>query len=234
MMRVALAPAIIVAMAMVMAGCAQFGSQPHADSQPVRWTNSPQPIEPEALRPSDRPARNDLIILLPKANGSIGGVIVRTEGGKEILLNKAYAGVHIEGPGMMQPVTYDADRAKREFSSVVAALPGRPATFLLYFLEGKDELTPDSEPEVERVFAEIAARPYPEILVIGHTDAVGNAPFNDQLSQQRAQRVRDDLIKRGISADCIEVSSRGKRDPLVPTSEGVSEPKNRRVEINVR
>jgi len=225
MMRVALVLAIIAPM---MAGCVQFG--PH----PAGWTNSPQPIEPEALRPSDRPTRNDLIVLLPKPDGTIGGVVVRTEGGKEILLNKAYAGARIEGPGMMQPVTYDADRAKREFSSVVAALPGRPATFLLYFLEGKDELTPESEREVERVFAEIAARPYPEILVIGHTDAVGNAQFNDQLSRQRAQRVRDDLINRGISADRIEVSGRGKREPLIPTPEGVSEPKNRRVEINVR
>jgi outer membrane protein OmpA-like peptidoglycan-associated protein len=225
MMRVALALAIIATM---MAGCAQFGSHP------AGWTNSRQPIEPEALRPSDRLTRNDLIVLLPKPNGTIGGVVVRTEGGKEILLNKAYAGAHIDGPGMMQPVTYDADRAKREFSSVVSSLPGRPATFLIYFNEGTDGLTPDSEREVERIFAEIAARPYPEILVIGHTDAVGNAQFNDQLSRQRAQRVRDDLIKRGISADRIEVSSRGKREPLVRTAEGVSEPKNRRVEINVR
>ena len=223
MMRVALASAII----MMMVGCAQFGSQ-------VPWTNSRQPIEPEALRPPDRPARNDLVVLLPKPNGTIGGVIVRTAGGKEILLNKAYAGAHIDGPGMMQPVTYDAERAKREFSSVIAALPGRPATFLLYFLEGNDELTPDSEREVESVFAEIATRPYPEVSVIGYTDAVGNTQFNDQLSRQRAQRVRDDLVKRGISADRIEVSGRGKREPLVPTSEGVSEPRNRRVEINVR
>jgi outer membrane protein OmpA-like peptidoglycan-associated protein len=225
MIRVALALAIIAAM---MAGCAQFGYHP------AGWTNSQQPIEPEALRPSDRPTRNDLIVLLPKPNGTIGGVVVRTQDGKEILLNRAYAGAHIDGPGMMQPVTYDADRAKREFSSVVSALPGRPATFLLYFNEGTDALTPDSEREVERIFAEIAARPYPEILVIGHTDAVGNAQFNNQLSRQRAQRVRDDLIKRGISADRIEVSSRGKREPLVRTAEGVSEPKNRRVEINVR
>ena len=222
------APAAAIIAAMMMVGCAQFGSQP------VRWTNSPHPIEPKALRPSDRPARNDLIVLLPKPNESIGGVIVKTEGGKEILLNKAYAGAHIDGPGVMQPVTYDAARAKREFSAVVAALPARPTTFLLHFLEGRDELMPDSEREVERVFGEIAARPYPEILVIGHTDAVGNAQFNDQLSRQRARRVRDDLIKRGISADRIEVSGRGKREPLVPAAEGVSEPKNRRVEINVR
>ena len=95
-------------------------------------------------------------------------------------------------------------------------------------------MTPESEREVERVFAEIAARPYPEILVIGHTDAVGNAQFNDQLSRQRAQRVRDDLIKRGIAADRIEVSGRGKREPLVKTSSDVAEPRNRRVEIIVR
>ena len=96
-----------------------------------------------------------------------------------------------------------------------------------------------SEPSVRlrdmgSINTEIAARPYPEILVIGHTDAVGNAEFNDQLSRQRAQRVRDDLVKRGIAVDHIEVSGRGKREPLIPTSEGVSEPKNRRVEINVR
>ena len=53
MMRVALAPAIIVAM--VMAGCALSGSRPHADSPPVSWTHSGQPIEPEALRPPYRP-----------------------------------------------------------------------------------------------------------------------------------------------------------------------------------
>ncbi len=231
MMRVVLA-AVIVAAAMT--GCAQFASQPDAGTQSVRWSNAPQPIEPEALRRSVRQPRNDLIVLLPKRNGKMGGGVVRTEGGREIILDKAYAGAHIDGPGEMQPITYDADRARSEFSSVVAALPGRPATFLLYFLEGKDELTPDSERELEIVFAEIAARPYPEILVIGHTDAVGNAQFNDQLSRQRAQRVRDDLIQRGIAMDPIEFAGRGKRELLVPTSEGVSEPKNRRVEINVR
>ncbi len=186
------------------------------------------------MRPSERLARNDLIVLLPKPNGKIGGVVVRIAGGKEIVLDKAYAGAHIEGPGEMRSIRYDADRVKREFSSVLAALPGRPATFLVYFLEGNDEITTESEREVERIFAEIAARPYPEILVIGHTDAVGNAQFNDQLSRQRAQRVYDELIKRGIAPDRIEVSGRGKREPLIPTPEGVSEPKNRRVEINVR
>src|SRR5579859_338455 len=101
MMRLAIALAMVAA---TMAGCAKFGGQP------AGWSNSRQPIEPEALRPSDAATRNDLIVLLPKPNGTIGGVVVRTKGGKEILLNKAYAGAHIDGPGRIQPVTYDADR----------------------------------------------------------------------------------------------------------------------------
>lgn len=176
-----------------------------------------------------------MIVLLPKPNGQIGGVVVRSiGGGDELLLNKPYAGARVEGPGKVRPVTYDADRARQEFGSAISALPSRPATFMLYFLEAKDELTPESEGEVTRVFAELKSRPDPEIWVIGHTDAVGTPQYNDQLSLQRAEHVRDELVSRGIPADSIEVSGRGKREPLVPTSAGISEPKNRRVEISVR
>ena len=46
--------------------------------------------------------------------------------------------------------------------------------------------------------------------------------------------MRDDLPKRGIAVDHIAMFSRGKREPLVSTPVGVSEPKNKRVKINVR
>ena len=45
------------------------------------------------------------------------------------------------------------------------------------------------------IFAEIARRPSPEIVVIGHTDRVGTVPYNDALSLRRAERVRDELVK---------------------------------------
>ena len=176
-----------------------------------------------------------MIVLLPKPNGQIGGVVVRSiDGSDELLLDKPYAGAHIEGSGQVRAVTYDADSAKREFGTAITALPSRPTTFTLYFLEAKDELTEESEGEVTRIFAELKSRPDPEIWVIGHTDAVGTIQYNDQLSLQRAERVRDDLVRRGIPADSIEVSGRGMREPLIPTSEGISEAKNRRVEISVR
>jgi outer membrane protein OmpA-like peptidoglycan-associated protein len=140
----------------------------------------------------------------------------------------------VEGPGMVTESTYDAELANQEFADVLAALPGEPTKFLLYFLEGQDELTPESEEEIGKIFDELAMRPAPEILVIGHTDAVGAGQYNDKLSLQRAERVREELVRRGIPEDSITVSGRGKWEPLVPTADGVAEPKNRRVEINVR
>jgi len=179
-------------------------------------------------------ASNDLVVLLPKANGSVGAVVVRSAGSPPVVLDQPYAAARIEGSGRVESFTYDADLAKRAFTASLTALPVRPATFLLYFLEGKDELTPESEREIERVFAEIAARPDPEISVIGHADAVGTTEYNDQLSLQRAQRVREDLTLRGIAGKDIKVAGRGKREPIVGTAADTAEPRNRRVEIVVR
>ena len=84
------------------------------------------------------------------------------------------------------------------------------------------------------MFAEIAKRPVPDVVVIGHTDKVGSDAFNDSLSRQRAEVVRAALTARGVAPDKIATIGRGKREPIVATAEGVAEARNRRVEIQVR
>ena len=81
---------------------------------------------------------------------------------------------------------------------------------------------------------DLANRPAPEISVIGNTDSVGTTQYNDELSLQRAEHVRSVFIERGIPEASISAAGRGKRELLVPTADGVAEPQNRRVEINVR
>ncbi len=223
----------MLSIAVFVGACGHTTSRDSTSASP-RWPGAPQPIEPEAVRPGPAQTSNDLVVLLPKANGSIGAVVVRSAGSSPVVLDKPYAAARIVGAGRVQPLTYDAEFAKKEFNATLAALPARPVTFLLYFLEGKDELTPDSEREVERIFAEIAARSDPEISVIGHTDAVGTMQYNDQLSLQRAQRVREDLTRRGIPEKYFEIAGRGKREPVVRTAGDIPEPRNRRVEIILR
>jgi len=84
------------------------------------------------------------------------------------------------------------------------------------------------------VFAELKHRPLPDVAVIGHTDTVGGLEYNDKLSRARAERMRDMLVELGIPPERIQAAGRGKRELLVPTEDNISEPRNRRVEINVR
>jgi outer membrane protein OmpA-like peptidoglycan-associated protein len=74
----------------------------------------------------------------------------------------------------------------------------------------------------------------PDVLVVGHTDSVGSDQYNDALSRQRADVIRAGLIQNGIAPENILAVGRGKRELLVPTPDGVVEPRNSRVEIIVR
>lgn len=175
----------------------------------------------------------ELFAVLPARDGHIGAIVVHTASGDQVV-NSAYGALRIGADGRTTASTLTDTDVSGMFGATLDALPGSPASFLLYFLEGRDELTDESRAELERVFAELRRRPLPDIVVIGHTDTVGAIEYNDQLSLARAERVRQMLIERGLPAERIEAAGRGEREPLVPTADNVSEARNRRVEINVR
>jgi outer membrane protein OmpA-like peptidoglycan-associated protein len=193
----------------------------------------PAPPPPASAPPAAAPARDDLYVLLPDAEGKTGALSV-TQGAQEQVLSAPYAAARVQGEGQAQTTTVPEELVKQVFGDALAAQPPRPISFLLYFLEGKDDLTPDSQQTIQQVFAEIARRPAPEIVVIGHTDRLGSTTSNDALSVRRAKKVRDDLVARGIPADRIEIAGRGDREPLVAAAPRVAEPRNRRVEISIR
>jgi len=179
------------------------------------------------------PPGDELVVVLPGPNGRVGTVVVE-RGGERAVLNQAYASSRIVSGSGPQAQRLTESDVRREFGSVLAALPGRPKSFLLYFLEGTDEFTPESQIELERMLSELRQQGAPDVVVIGHTDRVGNLQFNDGLSLQRAERVRMELVKLGIAESRIQIAGRGEREPLVPTADEVSEQSNRRVEISVR
>ena len=180
-----------------------------------------------------KPMRDDLYVLMPDQEGKTGALRVES-GGRQAVLDRPYASARVTEPGRMAAGAVTEQEARQAFGAALEAQPARPTAFILYFLEGQDELTLDSRLLLGRILDEIARRPAPEIVVIGHTDRVGALPYNDALSLRRAERVRDELVKVGIAADRIRVAGRGEREPLVPTADEVAEARNRRVEINVR
>ncbi|MEO7855261.1 MAG: OmpA family protein [Rubrivivax sp.] len=172
------------------------------------------------------------VVLLPDAQAKATAVTV-TQGGNTVTLDQPYAAARLTSQG---PKSYQADQSEidERFASALAARPLPAAQFTLYFIEGRDEFTDASKALIDGVFAEIARRPVRDVLVIGHTDKLGNDADNDVLSRQRAEVVRAALMARGIEPQHIVVIGRGKREPIVPTADGVAEARNRRVEILVR
>jgi len=185
---------------------------------------------PAPTAPSATPA---VFAVIPSSDGHVGSVVVEREGKRQVV-DTAYGAAKVGPDGSTQAARLSEEEVRKSFGPTLAALPGKPASFVLHFLEGRDELTPESKAELDKVFAELKRRPLPDIVVIGHTDTVGTLAFNDKLSLQRAERVRDMMVGMGIPAARIQVAGRGKRELVVQTDDNVSEARNRRVEINVR
>jgi outer membrane protein OmpA-like peptidoglycan-associated protein len=172
------------------------------------------------------------IVLLPEKDGRPTAVTVKQRD-RQVVLDKPYDAATLT---LADPWRYNATPAEIDatFGAALAAQPQRATHYTLYFVEGSDELTEDSKAVFEHVFADLASRTVPDIVVVGHTDAVGSDKFNDELARKRADAVRAALVNRGIAEADVVAIGRGKRELLVPTPDGVAEPRNRRVEIVVR
>jgi outer membrane protein OmpA-like peptidoglycan-associated protein len=179
-------------------------------------------------------ASRETVVLLPKADGSTGAIGASRKGGAEVVLDSPYAQARTGLGGGLKHGTSDRARVEKTFGAALGALPPPPQSYTVYFLTGGDEISPESGAALATMLEEMARRPEPEVSVIGHTDGTGNAADNDLLSLQRAERVKQLLVERGVPADHIDTAGRGWREPLVPAAPGADEPRNRRVEVSVR
>ncbi len=75
--------------------------------------------------------------------------------------------------------------------------------------------------------------PNTDVLVVGHTDAIGEASYNQQLSERRAASAATYLRTHGISAGRITTIGRGERDPVATNEPEYARQQNRRVEIAI-
>ena len=183
-----------------------------------------------ATRPTER------ITLLPQPDGSPSAVVVQSKTGSTAVLDRPY-GVATVTPIRIGSSQTDEASVRTRYKDVLDALPARPRSFTLYFRSGGIGLTPESErflPVMLKVLIELNERPASELTVIGHADEVGTDALNDKLSRQRAMRVVALLKARGIDTTRATIVGRGSRDPLVPAKKGVSEERNRRVEMRLK
>ena len=98
---------------------------------------------------------------------------------------------------------------------------------------GKYTLKPETREKLAKVSGILLTHPDMHLQVEGYTDNVGSDEFNQKLSEQRADSVRDYLISQGISADSITSKGFGKTNPIASNDTAKGRQQNRRVEIVV-
>ena len=92
----------------------------------------------------------------------------------------------------------------------------------VFFNYDNAEIRSDEDSIVQADAQFLAAHPSMSLLIEGHCDERGSEDYNMVLGQSRATRVRDALIKSGISADRIKLISLGKEKPFCTTAENDS------------
>lgn len=107
-------------------------------------------------------------------------------------------------------------------------------TYLIFFDFDRADLTPRARDIVAEAVRNSARMPVTRIDVQGHADRAGSGEYNQRLSMTRAETVAQELQRWGVPREMIDIRSFGDTRPLVPTSNGLREPQNRRVEIVYR
>src|SRR5215472_12755993 len=97
----------------------------------------------------------------------------------------------------------------------------------------KATIKPEYRDILNRIAGILMALKGYSVAVYGYTDDVGTQAYNLQLSQRRAEAVRDFLVQAGISSTIMSAKGFGKSDPRVPGDSDQARAANRRVEIGI-
>ena len=101
------------------------------------------------------------------------------------------------------------------------------------FASNSSELTPGSSVELDKAVAAMKKYPDLRIEIAAHTDSMGDAGYNQSLSEKRANSVRDYMIDKGIAANRMDAKGYGESQPVADNATKQGRQANRRVELKV-
>ena len=145
----------------------------------------------------------------------------------------------------------DAERCRNEFNDRMARVeqlanyglreaslapppePAEPDRYMVYFQFDSTVMTQAGREAMERAIRDALAQPNTVIKLVGHADTSGPDAYNQRLSERRTRTVLDEMTAAGLDMSRFDSSSVGEAMPLVPTGDGVRNPFNRVVEVDI-
>jgi outer membrane protein OmpA-like peptidoglycan-associated protein len=110
---------------------------------------------------------------------------------------------------------------------------GEKLAYKINFASGRATIDKADYPKLDEIASELLERPDMVVEISGHTDNVGNPRRNLALSRQRAQAVKNYLVKKKVPARNMVVRGAGDKEPVGDNSTEVGREQNRRIEFKV-
>ncbi len=121
-----------------------------------------------------------------------------------------------------------ADVQRRDDSLLVNFASG------ILFDSGSSTLSPGAYDRLRSLAQTLNNYPKSQVIIKGHTDAVGDTGYNQTLSEKRSDRVRDFLVAESVSPPRITAIGFGESLPVSTNASPEGRAQNRRVEIEIR
>jgi hypothetical protein len=123
--------------------------------------------------------------------------------------------------------TFDQATFRALMQGKNVTLPG------VQFASGSPALSDEAQADAERLYRFLKKHPKHHVSIDAHTDSSGAASANKNLSQQRADAIKDYLLRKGISPSRIRSNGHGERFPIASNGNSAGRSKNRRVDVFV-
>lgn len=118
---------------------------------------------------------------------------------------------------------------ERQGDKLYVALPSG-----ILFDVDKDAVKPEAQKSLAAAADVLVKYPDTYVTVEGHTDSTGKPEYNQRLSERRAERVRDVLVRDGVPPERLSVKGYGMSDPIADNGTPEGRSANRRVQLEIR
>lgn len=103
----------------------------------------------------------------------------------------------------------------------------------LLFDFDSDIVRSEAASNLRNLAASLGKYPNTDLMIVGHTDAVGTSEYNQALSQRRATAALNFLAAQGVNSGRLQATGRGETEPLASNDTEGGRQVNRRVEIAI-
>ena len=171
------------------------------------------------------------------AGGAVGGVIGNQTGSTA---RGAIIGAVVGGTAGAI-IGHQMDQQAKELSqnipgaTVARVGEGIAVTFAsgLLFAFDSDQILPAAGTNLTELAKSLQKYPESQLLIVGHTDNVGDDAYNQNLSERRANAAADYLVAQGVARTRLATSGKGEAEPVATNDSETGRSQNRRVEVAI-